>query len=397
MKSPIKTALILAAGEGTRMMPLTAAKPKPLLPVAGRPMIEWTIDALKKMGVSDIFVLVGSNEEKMRAALSGVKFIKQEKREGTASAVGCAAGVIRGPFICMNGDLVVEDSMFSGVVAQYEKKKGNIMAVTESSQPEHFGVIELGKDEKVLSITEKPEKPNSNYINAGVYVFEPEIFDFIRKTKKSERGEYEITDTLRMAGCCGFVYRGFWMDVGKPWDMLDANEFYLKKKKPVVKGEIQRNTVMEGDVSIGEGTIIRAGSYIIGPATIGDNCVIGPNCFIRKYTSIGDKCHIGNAVEIKNSIIMDNTNVPHLSYVGDSIIGEGCNFGAGTNVANLRFDNAEVKMNIQGEKESSGRRKLGCVVADNVKTGINVSIMPGKKIGPNKLIPPNFIVEKDME
>ena len=124
---------------------------------------------------------------------------------------------------------------------------------------------------------------------------------------------------------------------------------------------------------------------------IGKGTKIYPGCFI------GDNCHIGNAVEIKNSIIMDKTNVPHLSYVGDSIIGEGCNFGAGTNIANLRFDNAEVKMNIQGEKQSSGRRKLGCVVADNVKTGINVSIMPGKKIGPNKLIPPNFVVEKDME
>jgi bifunctional UDP-N-acetylglucosamine pyrophosphorylase/glucosamine-1-phosphate N-acetyltransferase len=86
-----------------------------------------------------------------------------------------------------------------------------------------------------------------------------------------------------------------------------------------------------------------------------------------------------------------------LSYIGDSIIGENCNFGAGTNVANLRFDNAEVKLNIQGERQSSGRRKFGCVMADNVKTGINVSIMPGKKIGPNKLIPPLYVVDKDME
>ncbi len=394
----MKTALILAAGEGTRMHPLTLTRPKPLLPVAGRPMIDWTIDALKKSGITDIYVLVGSNEEKMRAALDGkVKFIRQEKREGTAQAVGCADGVINGPFICMNGDLVVEESVFAGVIKTYEKHKSNVLTVTQSSEPQHFGVIELDKDGKVMGIIEKPEKPKSNYINAGVYAFTPEIFNYIRKTKKSPRGEYEITDTLRMAGCYGSVYDGFWLDVGKPWDMLDANEFYLKRMKKSVKGEVHKNAVLEGDVDVGEGTIIRSGAYINGPAHIGKNCIIGPNCFIRPHTSVGDKCHIGNAVEIKNSIIFDRTNVPHLSYVGDSIIGEGCNFGAGTNVANLRFDDAEVKLNIRGERESSGRRKFGCVVGDNVKTGINVSIMPGKKIGPNKLIPPNFIVEKDME
>ncbi len=394
----MKTALILAAGEGTRMMPLTATRPKPLLPVAGKPMIEWTIESLKKAGITEVYVLVGSNEEKLRAALGNkVKFIKQEKREGTASAVGCAAGVISGPFLCMNGDLVVDEALFSGVVKAYGKGGASIITVTQASQPEHFGVIELDKGGKVVSIEEKPQRPKSNYINAGVYVFEPSIFDAIKKTKKSPRGEYEITDTLKMAGARGFVYTGYWLDVGKPWDMLDANEFYLKRMKRSIRGEVHKNAVLEGEVSIGEGTVVRAGAYIIGPATIGKNCVIGPNCFIRACTSIGDNCHIGNAVEIKNSIIMNRTNVPHLSYVGDSIMGEGCNFGAGTNVANLRFDNAEVKMNIQGEKQSSGRRKLGCVVGDNVKTGISVSIMPGKKIGPNKMIPPNFVVDKDME
>jgi len=394
----IKTALILAAGEGTRMMPLTATRPKPLLPVAGRPMIAWTIDALRKAGITDIYVLVGRNEEKMRAALEGkAKFIRQEKREGTANAVGCAEGHISEPFICMNGDLVVEESLFAGIAKRYGEKKSNIITVTQASEPKHFGVIELDNSGKVISIEEKPEKPKSNLINAGVYVFEPSIFTHIKKTKKSPRGEYEITDTLRTAGASGFIYNGFWLDVGKPWDMLDANEFYLKRMKSSVEGEVQKNATLEGEVSVGKGTVIRAGSYIKGPVSIGRDCKIGPNCFIRPYTSIGDGCHIGNAVEIKNCIIIGKSNVPHLSYVGDSIIGENCNFGAGTNVANLRFDNAEVKMNIQGEHQSSGRRKLGCVMADNVKTGINVSIMPGKKIGPNKLIPPLFVVDKDME
>lgn len=394
----MKSALILAAGEGTRMMPLTATTPKPLLPVAGKPMIAWTIEALKNSGISDIYVLVGSNEKRVREALGDeVKYIKQDTREGTAHAVGCADGHIDEAFICINGDVVVEESLFKDLRSFYKKKGGNIITVTQASEPEHFGVIELGGGGEVRSIEEKPKNPKSNLINAGVYVFEPDIFEAIKNTKKSSRDEYEITDTLKLASAHGFTYEGFWLDVGKPWDMLDANEFHLKRIDKEIRGDVHPNAVIEGDVEIGEDTVIRAGAYIIGPVSIGKDCVIGPNCFIRPYTSLGDDVHIGNGVEIKNSIIMNGTNVPHLSYVGDTIIGENCNFGAGTNVANLRFDDSEVKLNIKGERESSGRRKFGAVIGDNVKTGINVSIMPGKKIGPNKLIPPLTVVDKDIE
>lgn len=361
-------------------------------------MIEWTINALSEAGIENVYVLVGNNEELIKEYLGDrVTYIKQESPLGTAHAIGCAQGIIEGPFICMNGDIVAERSLFSDLCDFYGQRNDNIMTITRSSDPKHFGVIEIDSDMRVLSITEKPEKPKSDYINAGVYVFEQSIFEAIKKTKKSSRGEYEITDSLRLSGCLGYPYEGYWLDVGKPWDMLDANEFYLKRMEKDVRGDVHPNAVIEGDVSIGEGSLVRAGSYVIGPARIGKGCVIGPNCFIRKYTSIGDNVHIGSAVEIKNCIIMDNTNVPHLSYVGDSIIGENCNLGAGTNVANLRFDNQEVKLNIKGERESSGKRKFGCVIGDNVKTGINVSIMPGKKIGSNKLISPLTVVDKDIE
>ncbi len=394
----IKSALILAAGEGTRMHPLTLTRPKPLLPVGGKPMIRWTVEALREAGIDDIHVLVGSDGDKVEGELGReVSYIRQDEPKGTADAVGQAEDAMDEPFICVNGDIVVEASLFENLMAAYRKGKSNVITVTQSRKPEDFGVVELDSDGNVLSINEKPEKPKSNYINAGIYALEPGIFELIGKTKKSSRGEYEITDSLKLGASRGFVYGGFWLDVGKPWDMLDANEFYTKKAEMKMGGEVHPNATIEGNVSIGENTVVRAGSYIIGPVAIGKDCIIGPNCFIRPFTSLGDNVHIGNAVEVKNSIIMSNTNVPHLSYVGDSIIGENCNFGAGTNVANLRFDDAEVKLNIKGENESSGRRKFGCVVGDNVKTGINVSIMPGKKIWPNKLIPPLSVVEDDIE
>jgi NDP-sugar pyrophosphorylase family protein len=146
--------------------------------------------------------------------------------------------------------------------------------------------------------------------------------------------------------------------------------------------------VMKGKVSIGQYTVVRSGSYIVGPVIIGQDCAIGPNCYIRPYTSIGDGCHIGSAVEVKNSIIMKDSKIPHHNYVGDSIIGEECNFGAGTKIANLRFD----KKNIRIAGIDTKRRKLGAIIGDRVETGINAGINVGSIIGNNTQIGPGAIV-----
>ncbi len=175
-----------------------------------------------------------------------------------------------------------------------------------------------------------------------------------------------------------------WVDVSYPWDLLAANEFLIDKISPVNKGELEENVWIKGKVSIGEGTMIKSGSYIEGPAVIGENCVIGPNSYIRANTSIGANCHIGNAVEIKNSILMDKVKIPHQNYVGDSVIGSRCNLGAGTKIANLRFDDAPVK----AKGVDTGRRKLGAIISDGVKTGINACIDSGTVIGNNTLIGP---------
>ncbi|HMK46308.1 MAG TPA: glucose-1-phosphate thymidylyltransferase, partial [Methanocella sp.] len=140
-----------------------------------------------------------------------------------------------------------------------------------------------------------------------------------------------------------------------------------------------------------------SGAYIVGPCIIGENCDIGPNCFVRASTSIGDDVHIGNAVEIKNSIIMNGTKIGHLSYVGDSVIGERCNFGAGTKVANLRLDEKTITVIIDGKKVDSGRRKLGCIMGDGVHTGIGSLINVGTSIGAGASIGPGVLAKGEIK
>lgn len=178
-----------------------------------------------------------------------------------------------------------------------------------------------------------------------------------------------------------------WLDVSYPWDLLSANEVLIKDLKGQILGEVEEGVSIKGIVDIGEGTVVRSGSYLVGPLVIGDNCVIGPNCYIRPSTAIGDNCHIGAATEVKNSIIMNNAKIPHHNYVGDSVIGENCNLASGTKIANLRLDNGEIE--VSGIKTS--RRKLGAILGDNIETGINSSINTGTIIGNNTFIGPGAL------
>ncbi|WP_411828128.1 hypothetical protein [Luteolibacter sp. AS25] len=182
-----------------------------------------------------------------------------------------------------------------------------------------------------------------------------------------------------------------------PWDLLAINEHIVGKlEQTEIEGSVHPAAVIEGIISLGKGSRILPGVYIEGNVVIGENCKIGPNCYIRGNTSIGNNCHIGQSVEIKNSLILDRTNVGHLSYVGDSILGEGVNFGAGTNVSNLRHDGANHRSMTEEGLVDTGRRKFGVIVGDGVHTGIGTMIYPGRKIWPEMTTLPGAIVERDL-
>jgi UDP-N-acetylglucosamine diphosphorylase / glucose-1-phosphate thymidylyltransferase / UDP-N-acetylgalactosamine diphosphorylase / glucosamine-1-phosphate N-acetyltransferase / galactosamine-1-phosphate N-acetyltransferase len=182
-----------------------------------------------------------------------------------------------------------------------------------------------------------------------------------------------------------------------PWDFLRANEQFVSNLTgPVIEGDVHASAVIDGIIHLGSGTRILPGVYIEGNAVIGANCKIGPNCYIRGNTSIGDGCHIGQSVEIKNCLILSKTNVGHLSYVGDSVLGEKVNFGAGTTTSNLRHDGKNHLTEIQGQLIDTGRRKFGAIVGDHVHTGINTSIYPGRKLWPGTTTRPGDIVQRDV-
>jgi bifunctional UDP-N-acetylglucosamine pyrophosphorylase/glucosamine-1-phosphate N-acetyltransferase len=315
-----------------------------------------------------------------------IGYLTQRKQLGTADALRMVEGLTDGNFLVINGDIMVASGDITGIMDAKETTLG----IKKVEDVRDLGLVQLSEG-KVVRIHEKAAKPPSHMANAGIYLFTPDIFGAISQTSKSPRGEYEITDSLQLMidEGCDICYQeiSYWLDLSYPWDLLPANESLLKGIEPQNLGEVEENAVVKGVVSIGKNTVVRSGSYIVGPVIIGQNCDIGPNCYIRPYTSIGDNCHIGSAVEVKNSIIMKGSKIPHHNYVGDSIIGEGCNFGAGTKIANLRLDKKDIR--VAGR--DTRRRKLGAIVGDRVETGINACIDVGSIIGNNTYIGPGAI------
>ena len=384
----IPKAVILAAGEGTRMRPLTLTRPKVMLPIANKPILEHLMVEMQQAGISEFIFVVGYHDEQIRNYFGngekwgvGIQYIKQKEQLGTADALAATEGLLNETFLLANGDAVIGHQD----IIRLTKRYGNVVSTIELSDVSGLGVIKV-KSDHVVKIYEKMQNPPSHLVNAGLYLFSPAIFDAIKKIARSPRGEYELTDAIQMlvdSGqkvSCQEIHS--WLNFSYPWDLLAANEEVMAKLEPQMSGEMEENVVINGPVSVGQGTIIRSGSYIVGPVIIGRNCVIGPNCYIRPVTVVADGCHIGAAVEVKNSIIMSGSKIPHLSYVGDSFIGENCNLGAGTKIANLRLDEQTVKI---GDLDTK-RRKLGAIIGDNVKTGINSCINTGAVIGNNTFI-----------
>lgn len=400
-------AVILAAGQGIRLSPLTDTRPKHMIPVGGKPILEHLISSLRFNQIGEIVLVVGYKQDIIKDYFGEgekfgvrIEYVQQPKPSGTGDALRLASKHLNAEnFLTTYGDLYVTPDALKKVLQSGGGE--NVLATVQVEDPKSYGVVMVDGG-KVRGIVEKPEKDVGKLANAGIYVFSPKILEAVEETEPSKRGEVELTDSVKLMLEKGQPFKAIrieaeeWHDLGKPWDLLEVNQRILKSLRPLFRGEVDSAAKLVGPVQVLHDAHIMGGAYVEGPAIIGEECEVRPHAYIRSYTSLGRDVRIGNSCEIKNSIVMDGSRISHLSYVGDSIIGENCNFGAGTCVANVRLDDKTVKMKVKDEVLDSGRRKLGVVVGDEVKTGLNASLMPGVKVGPNSWIGPNVVVYRDL-
>ncbi|MEM0490769.1 MAG: sugar phosphate nucleotidyltransferase [Ignisphaera sp.] len=402
--------IVLAAGKGKRLHPLTETRSKVLLPILGQPIIYRHIDLMKKLGVEKVVVVVSHFREKVIEVVKDiandigvdVDFVDQKEELGTGDAVKVVLRKYEDDAVISYGDTYIQPTKILPSLIDVVKRRDNYIMGVEVDNVSRYGKLVVDGD-RVLSVIEKPSEGGRGLINAGIYVIKSSVLKLVEEIALSPRREYELTDLIYIANKKGYTFRfikienEWWQDIGYPWDLLKSIKLELSSiKSRVIKGEIEHGVTIKGAIVIDEGAIVKGSTYIEGPVYIGRDAVIGPNSYLRPYTSIERESHIGFSVEVKESILLEKTHAAHLTYIGDSVIGENTNLGAGTIIANLRFDEKTVKVSVDGIRIDTGRRKMGAIIGGYVKTGINVSIMPGVKIGSYSIIYPGVTVYRDV-
>jgi NDP-sugar pyrophosphorylase family protein len=333
-----------------------------LLPIAGKPLLDLFLSSLEAAGFEEIMILVDPTDPSFSS------FIKERESEAIIELVD--------PDSNQNS----HESVFRFYGQQYLEPRNVIRFVRfVEEHKDDLCVIPVPEQELLELAAGQPSKPVSMaYFPAGI----PPVLPTDLSTP-----EFRFFCPPSTPG----------ISLKWPWDLLRLHSMLIDEIVPAMKGIIQQGATIIDPVLIETGATIRAGAYVEGPVVIGQDCVVGPNCFLRPGTCLGKSVRVGNAVEIKNTIVMDNTNIGHLAYIGDSIIGPNCNFGAGTKIANLRLDNGNFQQKIGEEVIDTGLRKLGVFVGENVKTGINCSLMGGTSIGAGAEIGPGAVIYRNID
>ena len=361
-------AVVLAAGKGERLWPLTENRPKPMIPVANRPLLEHIVDALVDAGVSEIVLVVGSNRERVQRHFGNgdawgvdISYVVQDPQLGTGHALLQAEAQVGESFVAVNGDRIIDASLVADVWERHQETGDPAMGVTQVENPSQYGVVELD-GETVTDIEEQPipELAKSKFINAGVYAFDPSIFAAIRQTESY--GEQALTDTLSTQlddqQIRAVRYQGRWLDVSEPWDLLTVNNALIE----------------EGDAQSPQNAAIANSAAVADATVVGDGVVVQPQATVLGGVTLGDNVSVGAGAVVENSILLPDSTVESGAIVNDCIVGANAAIGPNTTVeggtADVVLDDT-VHRNV----------RFGGLTGDNADVGANVTVTPGAIVG----------------
>lgn len=381
--------VIMAAGEGSRMKPLTDTTPKPLLKICGKTIIEhnieWVIDAF-----DEIYMIVKYKKEKFSEYFwdtyhgKKIHYIEQTGSvSGTGAAILALRWHIQGEFVVVSGDDLYE----SADIRSLAKVSGYATLCKQVDNPENFWIFSCNADWIPIGIVEKPTDASLwNLANIGNHKFDDKIFERLGELPLSPRWELEITDLIHeyiWAGKYSVVEaHGRWITIGYPWDLLKANDEIIGWFSETINkwAVIEPQVSIKWNIYLEEWVILKSGTYIEWNVYFGKESIIGPNAYIRWNTSIGKSSKVGAFVEVKNSYIWEGTHIPHLSYIWDSIIGNNVNIGGGSKVANLRHDGESIRVKVKDKFIDTWRRKLWAIIWDGAHLWVGTLIYPGRTI-----------------
>jgi NDP-sugar pyrophosphorylase family protein len=361
-------AVILAAGEGTRLEPLTNVRPKPMIPVANRPLLEHVVEAVAAAGLTEVVLVVGYQRERIQNHFGDgddwgvdIEYAVQDRQLGTGDAVLHAEPYLEDDFVVLNGDRIIEASLIESVVDEHVDTGDPVMSVTRAAEPHLYGVVDA-TDGALSTIHEKPApgETDSEFINAGVYAFDQAILESIRDTERD--GELALTKTLNEVSESRTIrvvnYRGDWLDVTRPWDLLTVNGHLLDSTGPRWADSATGLDVanVSEKTAVGENVTVQPGAVVLRGSSLGDNVTIKPNAYVE------------------NSVLLADSTVGPGAVVRDAVVGANVTVGPNTTI-----EGGEADVVLDDVYHRNVR--FGGMVGDNTTVHANASIDPGTILG----------------
>lgn len=373
----IDTGVVLAAGEGTRLRPLTHNRPKPMLPAANRPILEHVLDTLVDAGVGELVLVVGYKRNRVQEHFGPtyrdvpIEYVVQEKQLGSGHALLQAREAVEGPMLVVNGDRVIDLEMVRNVAARHEETGDASMAVLEHPAAHTYGAVRLDGD-RVEELVEKPVVGKYRLINAGIYAFGSSMFETIAETPR-EAGELGLTEAIarrleRGTTVRGILTDGIWVDATYPWDLLQLSREVLQAGRV---GEHETRP----DVFVSEAARVHESASIQGPVVVGPDCEVAAGAVVGPNVALGRNVTVGANSTVVASVLDADTRVAPGSTLVETVTGQDVHLGAGTVVPGGPAD-------VVLDEQVFRAEDLGAVLADRVRAEGAVTCEPGALVGP---------------
>ena len=396
-------AIILAAGEGAHLSPFSETRPISMIGVAGRTMLDNTFGLLKSAGINDIFIVVRHKKDKLIERLQqqdhnglNLHYVEQKRKLGIGHAVMQIKNKISPGeyFLLLYGDTLTAENIFSKVQQSFHSFKCPVASICLPPSNQMFGNVFLNARMEITKIVEKPKGNNlGNYVLSGVFILPASFFKLLKSSGNSM--EKALKKVVAEEGLRASMWEDEWLDVVYPWEILTANKMIMDswQESSIAKtATLEANVTLQGIVRIEAGAIIKSGAVLEGPCCIGKGSYIGNNSLIRSYTSVGKNCKVGSGVELKNCVVMDNSQIGRLSFVGDSVLGENVDMGAGCMTVNRTVDWKPISVKNGKRPMGTGMTKLGAFLGDGVVVGAGNTLQPGMVVAPGKILPACYSV-----
>jgi UDP-N-acetylglucosamine diphosphorylase / glucose-1-phosphate thymidylyltransferase / UDP-N-acetylgalactosamine diphosphorylase / glucosamine-1-phosphate N-acetyltransferase / galactosamine-1-phosphate N-acetyltransferase len=383
-------AVILAAARSEKLLPFTETRAKPMIRVAGRTILEYMATALREAGVVDLLVVVNHKREGIQRYFEhghnfglNIEYVVQEPIDGIGAGLRRCEPELNGePFLLVYGDVLATGQPFTNVLQQFSESGSAVAALSLPPSSSEFGNVYLDNDMRITRLVEKPSDPHlSNYVFAGIYLLPPTLFRVLDQCQHDIEQAFQAL--IRDGQFHGTLWEGGWIDVRRPWQILEANRMVMDLWHTAeidATARLEGNVRIEGAVHIEGDVVVGSGSILKGPCYVGRGSYIGNNTLIREYSSLGPDSVVGYGTELKNCVLFGRSTLGRLSFIGDSVIGEGVQLGSGLTTVNVHSDWRHVTMQTEEGPISTGMSKIGAFIGDDAYIGARHVLSPGTRI-----------------